>query len=113
MTTTGAAEGQHPERPAAELIEAVDLGAASRALAGAVTRTPTIDCPELGELTGSPVSLKAECLQSTGSFKIRGAYNFLSLMSEADRKKGVVGWSSGNHAQGLAEAGRLLSLIHI
>jgi threonine dehydratase len=52
--------------------------------------------------------LKAECLQRTGSFKLRGAYNFLASMSEADRTRGVVGWSSGNHAQGLAEAARLL-----
>ena len=59
---------------------------------------------------GGRLFIKAECLQRTGSFKLRGAYNFLASMSEAERKKGVVGWSSGNHAQGLAEAARLLGV---
>ena len=59
---------------------------------------------------GGRLFIKAECLQRTGSFKLRGAYNFLASMSEADRRKGAVGWSSGNHAQGLAEAGRLLGV---
>lgn len=109
MTTTGAVEGPRPERPAAELIEAVDLGAASRALAGAVRRTPTIDCPELAELTGSPVSLKAECLQSTGSFKIRGALSRIAALGER-ASSGLVTASAGNHGRAVAAAAGLRGL---
>jgi len=59
---------------------------------------------------GKPVFLKPENLQRAGSFKIRGAYNLLSQLSEADRKKGVVAASAGNHAQGVALAAQLLGI---
>ena len=87
-----------------------DVQAAARRLEGVAIRTPLLENPRVNDKLGGRLFIKAECLQRTGSFKIRGAYNFLASMSEADRKKGVVGWSSGNHAQGLAEAGRLLGV---
>ena len=64
----------------------------------------------LSVLAGRPVVLKAEYLQRTGSFKIRGAYNRLSLLSPAERKRGVVAVSAGNHAQGVALAAQLLGI---
>jgi len=85
-----------------------DVQGAARRLQGVALRTPLLENARVNDRLGGRLFIKAECLQRTGSFKLRGAYNFLSLMSGADRAKGVVGWSSGNHAQGLAEAARLL-----
>lgn len=85
-----------------------DVQAAARRLEGVAIRTPLLENERVNRMLGGRLFLKAECLQRTGSFKLRGAYNFLASMSEADRTRGVVGWSSGNHAQGLAEAARLL-----
>jgi threonine dehydratase len=87
-----------------------DVQAAARRLAGITLRTPLLENARLNAKLGGRLLLKAECLQRTGSFKLRGAYNFLAAMTPADRSKGVVGWSSGNHAQGLAEAARLLGV---
>ena len=87
-----------------------DVQAAARRLDGIVLRTPLLENARVSDRLGGRLFIKAECLQRTGSFKLRGAYNFLSQMSEADRKKGAVGWSSGNHAQGLAEAARLIGM---
>jgi threonine dehydratase len=87
-----------------------DVQAAARRLAGIAIRTPLLENARVNDRLGGRLFVKAECLQRTGSFKIRGAYNFLASMSDADRTKGVVGWSSGNHAQGLAEAARLLGM---
>jgi threonine dehydratase len=87
-----------------------DVQAAARRLEGIAIRTPLLENARVNAKLGGRLFIKAECLQRTGSFKIRGAYNFLASMGEADRQKGVVGWSSGNHAQGLAEAGRLLGV---
>jgi threonine dehydratase len=87
-----------------------DVQAAARRLEGVVVRTPLLENARLNARLGGRLFVKAECLQRTGSFKLRGAYNFLASMDEADRRKGVVGWSSGNHAQGLAEAARLLGV---
>lgn len=87
-----------------------DVQAAAHRLEGVTVRTPLLENARVNATLGGRLFIKAECLQRTGSFKLRGAYNFLSLMSEADRKKGAVGWSSGNHAQGLAEAARLLGV---
>lgn len=85
-----------------------DVQAAARRIEGVAIRTPLLENERVNHMLGGRLFLKAECLQRTGSFKLRGAYNFLASMSEADRTRGVVGWSSGNHAQGLAEAARLL-----
>ncbi|MDP1963242.1 MAG: threonine/serine dehydratase [Reyranella sp.] len=87
-----------------------DVQAAARRLEGITLRTPLLENARVNATLGGRLFIKAECLQRTGSFKLRGAYNFLASMSEDDRKKGAVGWSSGNHAQGLAEAGRLLGV---
>ncbi len=87
-----------------------DVQAAARRLEGIALRTPLLENARVNALLGGRLFIKAECLQRTGSFKIRGAYNFLAAMSEADRRKGVVAWSSGNHAQGIAEAARLLNV---
>jgi threonine dehydratase len=87
-----------------------DVQAAARRLQGITLRTPLLENQRVNAMLGGRLFLKAECLQRTGSFKLRGAYNFLASMGEAERKKGAVGWSSGNHAQGLAEAARLLGM---
>ena len=87
-----------------------DVQAAARRLDGIVVRTPLLENARVNARLGGRLFIKAECLQRTGSFKIRGAYNFLASMTDVDRKKGVVGWSSGNHAQGLAEAARLMGV---
>jgi threonine dehydratase len=87
-----------------------DVQDAARRLDGIVIRTPLLENARVNARLGGRLLVKAECLQRTGSFKLRGAFNFLSLMSEADRRKGAVGWSSGNHAQGLAEAARLIGM---
>ncbi len=87
-----------------------DVAAAATRLEGLAVRTPLLWNPALDEAVGGRVLIKAECLQRTGSFKFRGAYNALSLIPEAGRAKGVVAFSSGNHAQGVAEAARLLNM---
>ncbi len=87
-----------------------DVQAAARRLDGITIRTPLLESQRVNAMLGGRLFLKAECLQRTGSFKLRGAYNFLASMSEAEHRKGAVGWSSGNHAQGLAEAARLLGM---
>lgn len=73
-------------------------------------RTPLLRSDGLDAATGGRIFIKPECLQRTGSFKFRGAYNRLSAMSEAERAGGVVAFSSGNHAQGVALAAKLLGI---
>src|SRR5947208_1193570 len=92
------------------LPTAVDIDAAAARLEGVVLHTPLIGSPVLGALTGARVFLKAETLQRTGSFKFRGAYNKLAQIPQAQRAGGVVAFSSGNHAQGVAAAARLLGM---
>ena len=84
--------------------------AAAKRLNGLAVRTPLIDSPALNERVGGTVLLKAETLQRTGSFKFRGAFNRISQIPEEDRPGGVVAYSSGNHAQGVAAAAALLGL---
>jgi threonine dehydratase len=83
--------------------------AASR-LAGVVHRTPVLSSRALSERAGAEVLLKCESFQRVGAFKIRGAYNALSRLSEEERRRGVLAFSSGNHAQGVALAGKLLGI---
>jgi len=87
-----------------------DIESAAARLEGIAIETPLLTCAELDELAGGRVLLKPECLQRTGSFKIRGAYNLMSRLSDEQRRAGVVAWSSGNHAQGVAAAGSLLGI---
>ena len=92
------------------MIELSDIQAAARRLAQVSVRTPLLRSAELDEIAGGTVLLKPECLQVTGTFKIRGAYNFMSRLSPEQASKGVVAWSSGNHAQGVAKAGSMLGI---
>ncbi|MDX1507223.1 MAG: threonine/serine dehydratase, partial [Woeseiaceae bacterium] len=92
------------------MITLDDVEGAARRLEGVAVRTPLIENPELNERAGGRVLLKPECLQRTGSFKIRGAYNLLSQLTPEQAQRGAVAWSSGNHAQGVACAGRLLGI---
>jgi threonine dehydratase len=92
------------------LPTAADVDAAAARLRGVALRTPLISSPVLDALTGGRIFLKAETLQRTGSFKFRGAYNKLSSIAAGDRAGGVVAFSSGNHAQGVAAAAKLLSM---
>lgn len=77
---------------------------AAAARARGIRRTPLLEAPGLDRLAGRRVLVKAECLQVTGSFKARGAWSAISALPEADRRRGVLAYSSGNHAQGIAWA---------
>jgi len=96
--------------PATTLPTSADVDAAARTLADVALRTPLVTSPVLDALTGGRVFLKAETLQRTGSFKFRGAYNKLSSIPTRERGGGVVAFSSGNHAQGVAAAARILGM---
>jgi len=84
--------------------------AAAARLAGHARRTPLLYGTPLDERTGGRILLKLETLQHTGSFKFRGAYNRLAQLDAAQRAAGVVAFSSGNHAQGIAAAARMLGI---
>src|ERR1700688_3698729 len=92
------------------LPTAADVEAAARRLAGVALHTPLLTSAALDAITGGRVFLKAETLQHTGSFKCRGAYNKLAAIPIEQRAGGVVAFSSGNHAQGVAAAARLLGM---
>jgi len=81
-----------------------DIEAAQKRLAGIVKPTPIMTSTTLDQMIGARVLIKPENLQKTGSFKIRGAFNFIAAMPEADKKRGVVAASAGNHGQALAWA---------
>ncbi len=87
-----------------------DVDEAARRLAGVALHTPLLSSAALDAMTGGRVFLKAETLQRTGSFKFRGAYNKLAALPAEQRAGGVVAFSSGNHAQGVAAAARLLGM---
>src|SRR3990167_6458258 len=83
-------------------ITAADIAAAAKTLQGRVLRTPTLAAPRLSALTGAEIFIKYENLQATGSFKDRGALVKLASLSEAEKKRGVIAMSAGNHAQAVA-----------
>ena len=87
-----------------------DVEEAAHRLSGVAVRTPLLRSDPLDAATGGRVFVKAEGLQRTGSFKIRGAFNRLCRLTKAQREKGVVAFSSGNHAQGVASAARQLDM---
>ena len=87
-----------------------EIEAAASRVAEAIDRTPMQTSRSLAEVLGSPVYLKCENLQRTGSYKIRGAYHRLSKLSDEERERGVVAASAGNHAQGVAFAARELGI---
>src|SRR6056297_3936811 len=82
------------------------IRAAARRLEGHVRRTPLLSSPFLDEIAGRRVLIKPECLQHTGSFKYRGGRSAVSALDPALRARGVIAFSSGNHAQGVALAAR-------
>jgi len=92
------------------LPTAADVDDAARVLADIAVRTPLLTNALLDAVTGGRVFLKAEIFQRTGSFKFRGAYNCISRIPESGRAGGVVAFSSGNHAQGVAAAAKLCGL---
>ena len=87
-----------------------DIRAAAARLAGQAVRTPLIESPALNARLGGRVLIKPETLQRVGAFKFRGAYNRLVQLSPEARARGVVAFSSGNHAQGVALAARMLGV---
>ncbi|MEM9196726.1 MAG: threonine/serine dehydratase [Pseudomonadota bacterium] len=92
------------------MIDVSHIEAAAHRLAGAARRTPLLRADAIDALAGRPVFVKAECLQHTGSFKFRGAWSALSAMPRELRAKGVIAYSSGNHAQGIARAAHLFGI---
>src|SRR5258707_15581578 len=91
-------------------VSAADIDAAARVVAAFAVRTALLSFPVLDERAGTKVFLKPEMLQRTGSFKFRGAFNKLSSIPQANRGGGVVAFSSGNHAQGVAAAAKILNM---
>src|SRR5437764_2203893 len=91
-------------------VSAADIDAAAHVVAPFAVRTPLVSSPALDERAGTRVFLKPEMLQRTGSFKFRGAFTKLSSIPQAARGGGVVAFSSGNHAQGVAAAAQILNM---
>jgi threonine dehydratase len=93
-----------------ETVNIADIEKAAVRLDGVSVHTPLLQNFELDQAVGGKVLIKPECLQVTGSFKIRGAYNRLRQLTDEQAGNGVVAWSSGNHAQGVAAAGAMLGI---
>jgi threonine dehydratase len=91
-------------------IHASDVRSAAGLIQGIAVRTPLLEYQPLNEAAGGRVFVKFEGAQHTGSFKFRGAYNRLARIPKEARTSGVVAWSSGNHAQGVAAAAKLLGI---
>ncbi len=91
-----------------EMIEA-----AAERLNGHARQTPILTSPFIDEIAGRRVLLKPECLQHTGSFKFRGAWSAISALDETSRARGVIAYSSGNHAQGVARAATMHSIASV
>ena len=91
-------------------IDVSDIRSAAERLRGVAHRTPVLTSTGLDDLSGSRVFVKCENFQRVGAFKFRGAYNALSKLDVDERRRGVVAFSSGNHAQGVALAAHLLGI---
>ena len=91
-------------------VDASDIRAAAGRLKGVAHRTPVLTSAALDELSGAEIFVKCENFQRVGAFKFRGAYNALAKLGPDERRRGVVAFSSGNHAQGVALAARLLDI---
>jgi len=96
--------------PLRDLPTFADIEDAAQRIRGVTVHTPLLRYDGLDKAIGAPVWIKPETLQRTGSFKMRGAWNRISRIPDADKPKGVVAFSSGNHAQGVAEAAKILGL---
>ena len=90
-----------------QLVTIREVEEAAGRIRGIALNTPLLPIHELSEEMGGEVRLKCESLQRSGSFKIRGAFNFLSRLSEEELHRGVITYSSGNHAQAMALAARV------
>jgi threo-3-hydroxy-L-aspartate ammonia-lyase len=90
-----------------------DIESAAAQIAGAAHRTPVVSSRSVNSRTGAEVFFKCENLQRAGAFKFRGAYNALSRLSANERRRGVVTYSSGNHAQAIALAGQVLGIPRV
>lgn len=88
-------------------VTLADIRAAADRIAGRIEPTPTVTSVSLSQIAGVPVHLKLEHRQTTGSFKLRGASNAVAQLSEAEKRRGVVAASTGNHGRALAHAARL------
>jgi threonine dehydratase len=93
-----------------KLPDVGDVRAAAQRLRGVAMATPLLSSPQVDTQVGARLLIKAECLQHTGSFKFRGAYNALAQLDPTKRRAGVVAYSSGNHAQGVAAAAAMLGM---
>src|SRR5687767_15599106 len=91
-------------------VSLTEIRDAAERLEGIINPTPIIPDERMSAAIGAKAYLKAECLQRAGSFKIRGAYNTISRLSDEEKKRGVVTGSAGNHAQAVALAARLHSI---
>ena len=91
-------------------VSLADVESAAERIGPTVHRTPLLENRSVSEAAGTEVRLKCENLQRTGSFKIRGALNALLQLDEGQKRRGVVAFSSGNHAQGVALAARILGI---
>jgi len=89
------------------LVGLTEIESAARRLAGVAVKTPLLLADAVSDAVGTEVRLKCECLQRAGSFKIRGAYNFVSQLPDHQVEKGIITYSSGNHAQAVALTGKL------
>lgn len=89
------------------LVTKAEIQKAATSLQGVAVRTPLLPAPWLSEAIGAEVRLKCENLQRAGAFKIRGAYNMISRLTDEQRGHGVITYSSGNHGQGVALAARM------
>lgn len=98
----------HADQPHCHPITLADVIEAQAALRGVVIRTPLLENPDANARLGGRLLIKAENMQRTGAFKIRGAFNCIRQLTDVQKSKGVVTYSSGNHAQGVALAARLL-----
>ena len=98
------------DAPAAPQVTYADVEAAAARLAGVVHRTPVVTSSQFDARAGCRAFFKCENLQRMGAFKFRGAYNALSILSPDEKRRGVVAFSSGNHAQAVALAGKLLGV---
>ncbi len=87
-----------------------DIAQAHERIMGNVRRTPVQTCSSIDSISGARVFFKCENLQRTGAFKIRGAYNAMSQLTRSEARQGVVTYSSGNHGQAVALAGRILGI---
>lgn len=85
-----------------------DITVAAQRLRGVAVRTPLLEAPSLNAELGGRILVKAEVLQRTGSFKFRGAYNRISQLSPDEKRRGVIAFSSGNHAQGVSAAAQMM-----